>query len=86
MPEGDFYHYDSMIVSYGYDHVNGICCLNNDNTEYLQVKLKYPLEKGRKYTARMSFKIAYLKGSANDKINEVGWFFSDSPFDVHTRT
>ncbi len=84
-PGGNFYHYDSMQVENGYNHVNGICFLNSDNTEYLQVILKHPLEKGMKYTARMAFKIAYMYESIG-RINKIGWFFSDSALDVHTRT
>ena len=83
-PYSNFYHYDSMQVAGGYNHVNGICFLNSDNTEYLQVILKHPLEIGRKYTARMSYKIVYMYESIG-RIKEVGWFFSDSALDVHTR-
>ena len=73
-----FYHfqykYDSLSVPHGGTCLNGICLRNNDENEYLQVKLKETLKKDQEYHVSMFVRMPNVKET---QIRQIGWYFSE---------
>ncbi len=88
-PLGGYYHYTGAngIDGYAYkgEFYNGLCLLNKQGSEYLQVKLIQPLVRDVEYKLCFYAKISGTKVANLDHIHSLDWHFPSVPQDVKGR-